>query len=116
MSKKLSKIVLYYFFCSMAISLLFLTGENLNSYLSQDRVLGTEVTKQLHRNSELIQEKEYWGKMVSQNPSYFPGFIELVNINLELNDKNSAVANLIKARQINPNSKEVKILEEILKI
>jgi hypothetical protein len=116
MPKKISKAILYYFFCCMVISLLFLTGENLRSYFSQEQVLGTETIKQIRKNNELIQEKVYWENVIYQNPSYLPGYIELINLDIELKNRNSAIINLIKARQINPNSEKVKILEEILKI
>ncbi len=100
----------------MAIFLLFLVGENLHSYLFGEQVLGADVNIKIQKNYELLKEKEYWDSVVLQNPSYLPGYIELININLELEDRNSAIINLIKARQINPNSEEVKSLERVLGI
>lgn len=116
MPKNISKFIFYYFSCCMAIFLLFLAGENLRSFLFRNQVLGAEINIQFQKNNELLQEKEYWENFVSQNPSYLPGYIKLVNINFELGDRNSAIINLIKARQINPNSEEVKSLEEVLGI
>ncbi len=114
MPKNISKIIFYYSCCCLIISLLFLVGENLHSYLFGTDVLGAEISTQ--KSNELNKEKIYWENIVSQNPSYLPGYIELVNISLEVGDRNSAIINLIKARQINPNSEEVKSLEKILEI
>jgi hypothetical protein len=100
----------------MTIFLLFLVGENLQSYLSERQILGAGVNIKIQKNNELLQEKNYWESIVFQNPSYLPGFIELTNINLELGNRDSAIINLIKARQINPNSEEIKRLEKFLTI
>jgi hypothetical protein len=98
----------------MIISLLFLVGENLHSYLFRQSVLGAEAN--IQKNNDLLKEKAYWENMIAKNSAYFPGYIELANLNLELGDRNSAIINLIKARQINPNSEEVKYLNSVLGI
>jgi hypothetical protein len=114
MPKKISQSTFYYSCCCLVICLLFLVEGNLHSYLFQDQVLGSEIN--IQKNNELIKEKDYWENIVGQNSTYLPGYIELANLNLELGDRNSAIINLIKARQINPNSNEVKHLESILGI
>jgi len=100
----------------MAIFLLFLAGENLRSYLSREQVLGLQIDNEIKNHTQVVQEKTFWESILSQNPSYLPGYLELAKINFSLGDKNSAYSDLMKASEINPNSLDVKNLEKELGI
>ena len=68
----------------------------------------------LDSNQVLLQEKLFWEAFLINNPTYFSGWIELVKIEVQLENVESAKNALQKARGINPNSDEIKKLDELL--
>ena len=54
-------------------------------------------------------------RFLSKNPTYLPGWIALSLVEMKNENKNSAIYALKKAKEINPNDKNVKKIEEIIK-
>lgn len=99
--------------CAIGI-LLLLTAVNLNSYLTTREVLGLK-TQNEQNDLELNEGKNYWENFVSQNPTYFEGWIELTKIYVRLADFEAAKTAFTMAKGIKPNSKDLGPLEEKLK-
>ena len=99
-----------------AISLvLFVSGLNLNSYLTSQKVLGLESQSRENDSIQRTKAKEYWEMFLSKNHSYFAGWIELTKIYISLGDFEAANTAFITAKEIKPNSTELRALEEKLK-
>ena len=95
--------------CFGIIITLLLAGFNINTYFAQQKVLGAEVGA-----NNLIEEKLFWEGVVSENPTYFSGWLELSRITYELGEEDYAVGALNSAKAIDPNSEKIKALEEEL--
>lgn len=63
-------------------------------------VLGITVEQDL---TEIKQDKQYWEDLVSKNPTYYDGWIELYKLNLNLGDYNSALKAYEVAKRIDFN-------------
>jgi len=88
------------FACSCtAVIVLLLSIINLNNATSKKEVLGEEISVE-----QLQEEKAYWEKVVSENPTYMDGWIELSRIYKSLGDAASSQKAITEARKINPNS------------
>ncbi len=93
--------------CFGVIAILFLAGFSLNNYFSKPRVLGTETP-------DFSKEILFWENIVSENPTYIDGWLELARATYELGDKNYAIGALNSAKAINPNSEKVESLAKEL--
>jgi len=84
------------------ILVLTLTALNLQIYFQNNftpkKVLGTQTDL-----SEIVKERDYWLRVVSQNESYIDGWIELSKIEHLLGNEDLAVGALNTALSINPN-------------
>jgi len=89
--------------CLGIIAVLFLTGFSLSNYFSEPKVLGTETP-------DLFKEMLFWEKIVSENPTYIDGWLELAKTSYQLGDKDYAVGALNSARAISPNSEKIERL------
>ena len=89
--------------CFGIIAVLFLAGFSLNNYFSKPRVLGTETP-------DFSKEILFWENIVSENPTYIDGWLELARVTYEIGDKNYAIGALNSAKAINPNSEKVESL------
>jgi len=65
-------------------------------------------------DSSLEAEKHYWLRLSSENPTYLDAWLRLAEIDYELGNVDFSKGWLNQAKKINPNSKEVKTLEEKL--
>ena len=54
-------------------------------------------------------------RFLSKNPTYLPGWVALSLREMEKGNKNSAIYAFKKAKEINPNDKDVNKMEEIIK-
>ncbi len=86
------------------VLLLSLAGFNINNYIVKGNVLGAKAISGEDSYRSIIEEKNYWQEFLKITPNYLDGWIELISLNLNLNDKNSAKEAFIKAREIDPNS------------
>lgn len=93
--------------CFGLIAILFLAGFNLNDYLSKPKVLGAETPN-------FSKEMVFWENIVSENPTYIDGWVELARASYELGDKDYAIGALNSAKAINPNSEKIEVLEKEL--
>ena len=107
--------IMYLCSCCAMVLLLCLTGFNFSDYLAKGSVLGVNTASGEERYRSLIEEKVYWQEFLKITPDYIDGWIELVNLNLNLNDKSSAKEAFIKAREIDPNSLKLGPFLEIFK-
>lgn len=96
--------ILYLCSCCAVIFLLVLSGINVDSFVSKDRVLGISDTSGEEGYLVLVEEKSYWQDFLKAHPRYLDGWVQLVDINLGLNDSPAASAAYRKAREIDPNS------------
>lgn len=95
--------IVYLCSCCAAIILLTLAGLNFNRFLSNNQVLGVATGSQ-GNYSALTTERAYWQDFLKANPRYLDGWLELTQVNLDLNDKPEALDAYNKAREIDPNS------------
>lgn len=94
------------------ITVLLLVTYNLNQYLGgakreiklQTMVLGSK------DDLSLLEERSFWLKRLEDFPLYFPGWLELAQIEKKLGNIGKSNYALIKAHEINPNSEELKSL------
>ena len=99
----------HYAYCLGIIALLILTSVNINKFFESQKVLGVSVDV-----SPLRNEKTYWENIVSQNPSYTDGYLELAKVSVELGDKNEAITYITKALILNPNSEKITSVQKAL--
>lgn len=93
---------IHYFFCLLVILLLVLTGVNIDKFLNNQKVLGTSVD-----TTSIQEEKLYWQKIVSDNPTYIDGYLELAKVEVQLGNIQEAQNFINQALQINPNSQRI---------
>ena len=96
--------LIYLCSCCAMVLLLSLAGFNINNYIVKGNVLGAKAISGEDSYRSIIEEKNYWQEFLKITPNYLDGWIELISLNLNLNDKNSAKEAFIKAREIDPNS------------
>ncbi len=80
-NKSFSKQLLIY---SFTILVLLLTAFNIQSYTSQEKVLGTNI-----ESNQKQEEIDFWLDFLEKNPTYIPGWIE--------------IGRLDKVKEIDPN-------------
>lgn len=95
--------IVYLCSCCAAIILLTLASLNFNRFLSNNQVLGVATASQGNYEA-LLQERAYWQDFLKESPRYLDGWVELTQVNLDLNDKPMAQDAYNKAREIDPNS------------
>jgi len=101
----------HYLFCLLVILLLVLTGVNIDKFLSNQKVLGTKIDTTTIQN-----EKSYWQKIVSDNPTYLDGYLELAKVEVQLGNTQEAQNYINQALQINPNSQRIPEIKKLLNI
>jgi hypothetical protein len=104
---------LYLCSCCAMVLLLSLAGFNINDYVVKSNVLGAKAISGEDSYRSIIEEKNYWQEFLKITPNYLDGWIELISLNLNLNDKNSAKEAFIKAREIDPNSLKLGPYQEL---
>lgn len=99
-----------------SVLLLILSVINI-TYLSNsgdNRVLGLKTVTD--SSLVLLQERFFWEGLLTKHPTYLSGWIELTKIEVQLENLKAAKIALEKAREIDPNSIEVKKLSEVLMV
>lgn len=105
---KIKKEIIFFCSCCAAIIVLLITGFNLQSYLTQDRVLGTKTENE---PTPPNQEKIFWENFLKDNPRYFDGWLELARIYDEEGNIEAKEQALNYAQDINPNSERLQIMK-----
>lgn len=94
------------------VSLLLISAYNLEVYLLKDKILGARMEKE--KRQEELSELKFWEEVVSENPTYRDGWIEIARISWELGNKDYAIGAFNTARAIDPNSEKIKVLKRDL--
>lgn len=97
--------------CCAVILLLFLTGANIHNFLATKKVLSASVDM-----SDIENEKNYWQQIVSQNPTYRDGYLQLAIVYDTLGNKEESLKNFEKAKLIDPNSPKIPQVQKILNL
>lgn len=84
------------------MTLLIITSININKFINNQKVLGASIDV-----SPLQNEKAYWQNIITKNPSYLDGYLELAKVDVELGNKLEAKSYIDKAEALNPNSTKV---------
>lgn len=103
------KYFIHYIYCLGTIALLILASYNLNNLLKSRNVLGASVEV-----NTIQDEKEYWLKVASENPTYVDAYLQLAKVETELSNKDGARSYINEAKKLNPNSEEIEIVEKEL--
>ena len=89
------------------VAILFLSALNLNLYtkkgLSSDKILGINIQRE--------EEISYWKDLLSENPDYLPGWVELAKLQKEKGDLEGFEIAFDNIRNIDPNSELLDLLE-----
>jgi len=93
--------------------LILLSLSNLSLYLSKsNHFVQKSKIKVLGKKDFSLEEKNYWEKFLKSHPDYFPGWYELIKIEIKLGEKDNIQKAFSKAFKINPNSQELLNLKE----
>ena len=95
------------FILSFSLFILILIVSNLIKYIYDDNLFTKNKSQVLGVDTSLELKKDYWNKLLEIHPDYFPGWAELVEIEMNLGNQNDANEALQKAIEINPNSPEI---------
>lgn len=88
----------------LVILVLLFTSININTFLSSRfQVLGATAEVVVDNTTGLEEEKLFWQQVVSSNPTYRDGYIELADIYTKLGDPKTANYYLERAKQVDPN-------------
>ena len=104
--------IVYLCSCCAAIILLTLAGLNLDQFLVKNHVLGATTDSQ-RSYENLIRERAYWQDFLKETPRYIDGWLELAQINLDMNDKLAAKESYNKAHEIDPISIKLAPFKEV---
>jgi tetratricopeptide (TPR) repeat protein len=100
---------IHYIYCLAIITLLIITGVNINNYLNSQKVLGASVDI-----SPLQNEKVYWQNIVNANPTFVDGYLQLAKVEVELGNTNEATNFIAKALSLDPNSSKITSVQKEL--
>lgn len=106
--KQPKNIFLSILYACVFITIISLSLFNLALYSSSPTkgVLGLKI--ELDTKSALLQQEIFWKKILEENPTYFPGWIELAKVEIQLENLEAAKEALFEAKNINPNSEILK--------
>ncbi len=101
----------YFSLLGFIILILILSLFNLIIYFSSTpkQILGLRM--EVNTNSVLETQKEFWNKLLSKNPTYVDGWMELAKIEVQLENIDNAKKAIDRAKKIEPNSKSVSQVE-----
>ena len=93
-----------------SLFILLLVVTNLMKYIYNNDLFFNNESQVLGVNTNLELKKEYWNGFLAKHPNYFPGWTELVEIELELGNQVEANIALQKAIDTNPNNPAITTL------
>lgn len=99
------------FISSIIVSILVLglSAFNLSRYFTNLKVLGAKT-----EDTQNMASETYWKEFLSQNPTYFDGWIELAKLEEKLQNKEGAQKAIGEAIRINPNSEKLNEFSSII--
>ena len=95
------------FILLFSLFILLLVFSNLIKYIYNNNIFVKNEAQVLGVETDLKLRRDYWNKLLETHPDYFPGWVELVEIELEFGKVNKANKALQKAIELNPNSLEL---------
>jgi hypothetical protein len=99
--------LLFLFLSVSLVFILILTVFN----ISQNRfkqVLGAST----EAPPETLSQIESWNSYLQKHPSYLSGYLEIATLENSYGNKEEALRVILKAKTINPNDNQLKLLEE----
>lgn len=100
------------FLCSCCAAVLIFSLATFNaSFFLNGKVLGATT-----QATSVQKEIAFWQDLVGKYPNYLDGWVELAKMEIKAGNPSSALPYLDKAREIDPNSGEVKQLETALRL
>jgi len=105
---KFSKEVVFLCSCCAAIIIFSLSTFNASFFLNRN-VLGAS-----SQRATTQEEILYWQNLVAKYPNYLSGWVELAKLEIKSRDNKAALSYLDRAKEIDPNSSEVRNLESAL--
>jgi len=101
-------------FILLAVVIFFISVLNFTYLFVNKRVLGSST--EANKNISDIYEGQfnYWQDLVYSQPNYFPGLVELTKLAINNNDKVLARQYFDQAKSLNPNSRDLIEIENIL--
>lgn len=106
--------IIFFCSCCAAILILSLSVVNLIPVFQQNKVLGAKSETSPLSFQDEIQEISFWKNILSKNPTYSEGWLELARLSLQIGDKHEAVLAFEKAEEINPNSETLEQIRVLL--
>lgn len=93
---------------------LFLIIINVTTVLNKQKVLGVATAQALEapNRNQLESERQFWLDMVSKNPTYRDGYLEVADIDLQLGNRLEAREMIDKSKQVDPNSEVIADFEK----
>lgn len=70
--------------------------------MNNKKVLGASID-----TSPIQKERAYWREVVTDNPTYVDGYLQLAKVDVELGNKNEATDFIEKALSLDPNSSKI---------
>ena len=61
---------------------------------------------------ETLSQIEDWNSYLQKHPSYLPGYLEIATLEYSYGNKEEVLKAILKAKTINPNDNQLKLLEE----
>lgn len=102
---KVSKEVVFLCSCCAVVIIFSLSTFNTSLFLNGNQVLGAS-------SQAAGQDKiSFWQDLVTKYPTYMEGWVELAKLEIKSGNLQQATFYLEKAKEIDPNSNEVKQLE-----
>lgn len=101
-----------FFASSIAVvAILFLSAVNLNLYTKNDPPKSNVLGVNIQRDEEI----GYWKDLLSENPDYLPGWVELAKLEKEKGDIEGFEITVDNVKAIDPNSEFLDSLETSFK-
>ena len=89
--------------------LLLIAGNNINTFLNNQKVLGAKID-----TTPLQNEKLYWENLVKKNPKYTDAYLQLAKVDIELGLKEEALDQIKTALSLDPNSNKIIEVKKLL--
>ncbi len=103
-----SKEVVFLCSCCAAVIIFSLATFNTSFFLNGAQVLG--LSSQVASQDEI----SFWQDLTARYPNYLEGWVELTKLEIKARNTQQAILYLHKAKEIDPNSNEVKQLQTAL--
>lgn len=101
---------------SVLIILISIFIFDITLYYTSNRKVAIIRKPVLGENTSKDEEIAYWRNFLDENPNYFIGWLELSKLEYDTGNLYNAKEDLNKAKNINPNSQDLKDAEDYINI